>query len=282
MSTENTPQGWRYYKNSLVPNTYPHEEADTSIFKNGKAWKNKNVFLVQWTSDFDYGEPTSWWYTIKDDVFDLAQLSAKRRYEVRKGIKNFDVLRIDPEEYLTDLYRVYVAAAQSYPKKYRQIKSIEVFEKSIHHLRKTPDHPEFIYAAFFRETGELCAYSHVPVHPGWAALSALRADPAYEKFASNAALIYGILMDLQDRMVEGFYICDGSRNILHETNFQSYLEKYFMFRKAYCHLNIEYRPIIKPLIALLYPLRNILKKFDNNALIHKINGVLTMEEYRRS
>lgn len=79
----------------------------------------------------------------------------------------------------------------------------------------------------------------------------------------------------------GKYICDGTRNISHETKFQDYLEKYFNFRKAYCKLNIKYRPVIKPIVKLLFVFRKTLKKLDNNSLVHNINGVLKMEEIIR-
>ena len=47
--------------------------------------------------------------------------------------------------------------------------------------------------------------------------------------------------EFSQKIGKNFYICDGERNILHETSFQNYLEKYFGFRKAYCKLNLKYR-----------------------------------------
>ena len=98
---------------------------------------------------------------------------------------------------------------------------------------------------------------------------------------SNFSQIAHVLEDLKARMDGTFYICDGERNVLHKTNFHDYLEKYFLFRRAYCRLHIQYRPIIKPFVNLLYPFRKLLKKADRISLIHKVNGVLFMEEIRR-
>ena len=78
------------------------------------------------------------------------------------------------------------------------------------------------------------------------------------------------------------YVCDGARNINHETAYQDYLEKYFGFRKAYCKLNIAYNPKIGWIVKCLYPLRGIFKKFDSIKIVHLINGVLKMEEYSRT
>ena len=77
------------------------------------------------------------------------------------------------------------------------------------------------------------------------------------------------------------YICDGSRIDLHETNFQDYLEKYFMFRKAYCRLHIDYRWFVKPLVIMLSLISKPLARHDQKALIHKINAVLIMDKLKQ-
>lgn len=110
----------------------------------------------------------------------------------------------------------------------------------------------------------------------------LRVRPAYEKYAINAAIIYQIVIDNNEFMEKGGYICDGSRSIRHETAFQNYLEKYFGFRKAYCRLNIKYKPIIGVIIKVIYPVRKVLDKLDNIGIVHSINALLKMEEVIRS
>lgn len=42
-------------------------------------------YLARWTSSFDCGHETNWWYVIKDTPFDINELKKKRRYEIRKG-----------------------------------------------------------------------------------------------------------------------------------------------------------------------------------------------------
>ena len=60
-----------------------------------------NRFYVAETCD-DCGYETNWWYVVKDTPFDLNSLKAKRRYEINKGIKNFEVIDIDPKNYSED------------------------------------------------------------------------------------------------------------------------------------------------------------------------------------
>ena len=275
-----TVQKWNYYNYCMIPNVFPHETVDDTIVQNGMIWKGNKALLARWTSDFDCEEPTSWWYFIKRDAFDLKQLKSKRRNTVTNGIKYFEVRRLDPKEYAAQLYQVYKDAMTGYPPESRVEIPFLDFERTMAALSENGD-VQRVYGAFFRETGALHGYIHVPVHEEWAALSSLITNPEFEKYQINAALIYCVLEDLKDRMDGNFYISDGERNVLHKTNFHDYLEKYFLFRKAYCHLHIQYRPIIKPFVSMLYPFRKLLKKADSISLIHKINGVLFMEEIRR-
>lgn len=106
--------------------------------------------------------------------------------------------------------------------------------------------------------------------------------PQYESLSINAAIVNRILVDHNDFLASDGYICDGARNILHETGFQDYLEKYFGFRKAYCKLHTQYRPLVKLAVKLLYPVRKCLYKMDGNSFVHKVNGILKMEEVVRS
>ena len=92
-----------------------------------------------------------------------------------------------------------------------------------------------------------------------------------EKNGVNFALVYGIVNYFQEKIEKGAYLSDGARNVLHETNFQEFLIKYFEFRRAYCILNIKYRGFMALLIKLLYPLRKILRKGKVGALL-KLDG----------
>ena len=138
-----------------------------------------------------------------------------------------------------------------------------------------------VYGAF-NEDGNLCSYLILFYNNKCINFLALKSNPKYEKLQVNAAIIAKVLESINHELNNGFYICDGERNILHETNFQSYLEKYFGFRKAYCRLNIHYRPLIKLVIYILYPFRKFIKKFDYISIFNKINVILFMEEIKRS
>ncbi len=271
---------WRIYNHALIPTTAPHEEADVSVIQNGNVWSlgKSAPLLARWTTDFDCNYETNWWYCIKDTPFDVSILKAKRRYEINKGKKNFNIQRICTREYADALYAVQVAAFSAYPKKYRPEVDKEKFINSC--LQWNSQY--LVYGAFFKENNELCGYSLVEEYKHYVKLSVQKTRPEYERQQINAALLTQILEDYNEKLRENkIYICDGERNILHETHFQEYLEKYFGFRKAYCKLNIAYNPKIKMSIKALYPIRKILLKLDGIGLIHKVNGVMKMEEIVR-
>ena len=138
-----------------------------------------------------------------------------------------------------------------------------------------------MYGAFFRETGEMTGYALLLDRDDYIDFAVLKSNPDFEKFQVNAALVHKIVGDYSSIIQQGKYICDGARNILHETHFPDYLEKYFGFRKAYCKLHLVYSNKYKWLVNILYPIRGLLKRFDNIGKIHQINGVLTMESIVR-
>ncbi len=268
---------WKYYNGALIPTSAPHEEVDTSKIVSGEIWKEfskQKPYFARWTSNFDCKQETEWWYVIKDSPFEINKLKAKRRYEINKGLKTFDVKIVDPKEYTEEICNVQIAAFNAYSKKYRPTVNKEKFVKEINSW----DSPNIrVYGAFHKETNELCGYAYLKENKGRSDFNVLKTKPKYEKYGLNAALIYKVLEDFSDKLSKGYYICDGERVISHETNFQNYLEKYFNFRKAYCELHIAYNPKFKWLIKILYPFRKLLKLFDGIGFVHKINSVLMME-----
>ena len=114
-------KGWHYYNHALLPDCAPHEKVDTEVLQTKTFWKKcaPNIILARWTDEFDCDGETSWWYVIKDTPFDINVIKSKRRYEIRKGLKFFEVSIINPSMFSEELYRVQVDAYDAYPKKYR-------------------------------------------------------------------------------------------------------------------------------------------------------------------
>lgn len=274
---------WKYYNHAIIPTCEPHVVPDVSLLENREwfrsdKWGGK-VFFAVWTADFDCGYETGWWYTIKDSPFDITSLKSNRRYKITKGMRNFDVRRIDVADYKKEMFDVTVAAYEDYPENLRLNITKEDFCGSIDSWSGENDH---VYAAFHKTEKKMCAYIYLYEGKKDIELHVLKSIPSYEKLQVNAAIIYYALCDMEKKLAGGKYISNGWRNINHATtHFPDYLEKYFGFRKAYVKLHIKYRPGFRVLIKILYPFRKIVSKLDKYRHFHMANSVLKMEEIRR-
>lgn len=272
--------GWKYYNHAAIPTIAAHQEPDLSSLTDKSMWRkdgSKTPLFARWTSDFDCEAETNWWYIIKDTPFDISTLKAKRRYEINKGKKNFDVKEIDYLSYCERLFEITKSAYSGWSEKYRPNIEKESFIASVNKWNWYK-----VYGVFLRCDDTLCGYALLSKQDRCVEFNVLRIAPEYERLGANAAAVAAVVENHNEFIADGGYICDGARSIRHETAFQDYLEKYFGFRKAYCKLHIEYNPKIKWLIKFLYPFRKLLFKCDKISQLHQINGVLSMEELVRN
>lgn len=154
---ENVVCLWQYYNSALVPSCAPHEEADESVVYNKDIWKHNwhgYPFFARWTTCFDCGYKTEWWYCIKDTPYTIDTLTAKRRYIINKGRKNFDVRIIEPSEYAAELAKVQIAAFSAYLKAY---KSQIDYNRQVYSFKQSTNN--IFFAAFKKNTDILCGYS---------------------------------------------------------------------------------------------------------------------------
>lgn len=270
---------WKEYNKVIVPDVEP-KKVELSGEDNRKILFNKyrSSLMIRYTSNFDTPEETAWWYCIKDDAFSLENLKSKNRNVVNKGIREFETRTIDTLQYVDQMLEILNSHFNTYDKA-RKTTEKEVLEK----CKILSSNTNFvIIGAFSRDDSILRGYTWCEIKDNVIYLVEQHVNVSYEKLQINAALIYGVYKYFEtDILNNGKYICDGERNILHNTNFQSYLIKYFGFRKAYCKLHIIYRPIIGFIVKCIFPFRRLLK-FSKNAVIAKISSLLFMEEISRS
>jgi len=275
----NGKTGWHLYNHALIPDCAPNETAFTPALDNPALWKAGRPLLARWTEDFDCGTEKSWWYCVCDKPFDLQSLKSKRRTVIRNALKYCEVLRCNPMLHEAAMLEIYNTARSSYTRADSRPQNPEAFHRNLKALCSDPD--TSFYLCFFRENGCLIGYSIVKDYAGYCAYQVQKVLPSYERFQPNAALVHAVLEDRADRLGSDFYVCDGARNVNHDTNFQAYLEKYFGFRKAYCCLRIRYRRGIGLFVHLLYPMRAVLRRMDRFRFVHLVNSVLIMETIRR-
>ncbi len=272
-------QKWKYYNHAIIPTSTPHEIVDTTLVERGDIWKlyGKKALFVRWTSNFDCGFETGWWYCIKDTDFDINALKSKRRYEITSGLKFCYAEKINPEKYTEDIFRCYKLANEEY-KNTGKVIDKKVFLNNL--IEDSKNRNKEYWGVFLKETKEMVGYAYNNVFGQYVDFTTIKFIPQYLHYKSSAVLVYAMLMEYRNKQKKR-YINDGERSISHKTNFQEYLIKYFGFRKAYCMLHIKYRMIIKIVVYILYPFRRILLKMDKYHLFHYINAVLQMEEIVR-
>lgn len=237
-------------------------------------WGGDSLIEI-WTDHYDCPDETEYWYCIKDTVLDIDSLKAKRRYEIKKGIKNFTTKIIDASQYQEELYAVYVESLTGYKNNPVPI-SMSEFKKQVDCWCK----PECrLFGSFDNESGKLCGYADVYLRYPYLPISSLKTIPGFERNGVNAALVYEICKHFESELENGSYLCDGVRNSLHETNFQNYLIKYFGFRRAYCNLHLAYKWCLYPFIMLLFPVRKVIK--PKTKIERELNALLKMEAWSR-
>ena len=133
--------------------------------------------------------------------------------------------------------------------------------------------------AFLKDTDTMIGYAIYNLFDDWIEYSVVKTDPEYLNTQVNAALAY---FGVERYMRPGIkYIHGGWRTMIHESNYQEYLMKNFGFRKAYCKLHIQYRPLMQIAVNVLYPLRGMIKKVKNK-WIYTVWCALQQEEIRRT
>ena len=277
--------GWRYYDHAAIPSIAPHKQPDLTPIKEGSIWhiEGKHPILARYTTEWDCGYDTGWWYIIKDTKFDITTLKKKRRYEITKSLRFFEVKEIYPLEYASALANVNILAYSAYPKKYRPNFNEASFIKTLEKWNnRVKDGSVKVFGAFYRETGKLCGYNYISIMDDYCSLAIQKTIPDFEKYNVNAGLIFAVLKSLQDKLSKGYYICDGARNINHETCFQDYLEKYFEFRKCFCKLKIQYSLSSQIMMNFLFPFRRLIALLGRYiGFFHLVSGVLKMDEIAR-
>lgn len=271
-------QGWKYYNHAMIPTCAPHEEPDLTAIRNGQIWGKttggRTPLLARWTTDWDCKTETNWWYCIKDTPIVLEKLPKQARKDIRKGLKNCAVRTITVDQYTDQLYECYCAAWSKY-------KNADKAMDKDDFTRSCRERKELVYwAAFEAASGKLIGYFSVNEKNGYVEICQAKFHPDYLHIQVSGALYYTVLNYYLEK--EGIrYVSSGSRSINHVTNTQEYKEKTFGYRKAYCKLHIKFNPRVRWLMAAIYPLRSITKKFDSHHAVHLLNSVLQMDEIAR-
>ena len=266
-------KGWKYYNHAAIPECAPDEKANLQAILDGSIWKlDGKPLLARWTEDFDCKEKTEWWYIIKEGPFDINELSAKRRKNIRQSLKKCKVIKINPEENIEELYKVYESAYM----RYIDADNYMTYDKFVEKCKRDKAEKYDYWGGYIADNDQLT----IKKHDYYVESCIAKYNPQFLNYRVSDAIHYTVLeeyLNIQKKR----YITAGERSINHVTNAQKYKIENFNFRKAYCNLHLVYRPPIKIIINFLYPFRIFIKKYNKNIFFHQVSSVLLLEEISR-
>jgi hypothetical protein len=268
-------KNWKFYNHAAIPTTQPHEDVDMAPLKDGTIWKMPGKpILARWTSDFDCGYETNWWYVIKDAPIVPEELSSHSRKHIRQGLRKCNIKKISSCSYAEELYECSHAAFTKYENATNECSKGQF-------IKNCQNNTEFVYwAGFQKESGKLIGYLVVRENKNTAEILTAKFNTDYLNTHISDALYFTVInYCILDKGMK--YVSSGQRNINHVTYTQEYKEQTLGYRRAYCKLNIKYRLPVRIVVNVLYPFRIQLKKLDHIGIVHQLLAVMKMEEIVR-
>ena len=226
----------------------PEKEEPRLTLAESKALLKKGGWLVRNTYDFDCGEETGFWHVVKDSFGGMEELSSKMRNQVRRSMTNYEFRRMTREELLAQGYEVHRSAATGYKVK----TDVPTEEKFRSELLNGPENE--YWGAFDKADGHLAAFAKNIVYEQMCDYSVMKARP--EELSRYP--YYGLIYTMNEYYLKECglkYVNDGARSITEHSNIQPFLMQKFHFRKAYCRIDIVYKPWMAVAVKMLYPFR---------------------------
>jgi hypothetical protein len=247
---------WREYQRMIVPlgpaildYSISEDEASFLLSKFPKA------LLVRWTDGFKVidsntqglflktknGSKEGWYAVICNEFKDIEELSAKNRSEIRRGLKNCEVKKVDADYIAKNGFNVFISAFE----RYKGVRKPSITERGYkERILKMRDFEDIIHYWGVFHKGNLIAYSENLIFDNIeVAYSTIKFHPDFLKLYPSYALIYEMnKYYLKENKFH--YVNDGFRNILHQTNIQKFLIDKFNFKKVYTNLYVFYRPYL--------------------------------------
>ena len=111
---------WALTDRILRPLTMPHRMAPVDRAAIRAALKDSGALFAQWTEGWDT-QACEWWHICCDQRdYDISQFRKVARYDVRRGLQECEVRKVDNEWFAENGFPVYAAA-------FRQAVTIENF-----------------------------------------------------------------------------------------------------------------------------------------------------------
>lgn len=226
-----------------------YEEAKIILNQNG-GWMLKNTY------DFDCKKKTTFYYIIKDRFGGLEEFKSKVRNQIRKSLSTYDIKLISPDDYKKIALPIYNSAQQGYHKKAKLSTQDDINAAVMDAAQRGRE----FWAVYKKDTSEPIALAICTIRMDEGVSSCeynvLKCDPFY--LHNSTYPYYGLIYKMNEYYLEErgiSYVSDGARSITNHSNIQPFLEEKFNFRKAYCNLQVYYKPWFGFFVKTLFPFR---------------------------
>lgn len=223
---------------------------------------SRGGYLIRNIYNWDKPEPGSFWYIVKDKFEGFDELPAKVRNQVRKALKTYEYRIVSKEWMRENGLILFNKSRERFGGKELQINETEWDEKI------GLEHAEF-WVGFDCESGIPATFAINQVFDDYSSYAIMGISP---DFPNSTYPMYGLIFEMNRYYLEGCrvkFVTDGARTISGHSNIQSFLEEKFKFRKAYCDLQLVYRPAFGLLIKLLFPFKKLIKEKSITALLNQ-------------
>lgn len=203
--------------------------------------------------DWDCKEKTNFWEIICDCFYPIEKLPSKTRNQIRRCQRDCDIKMLTSKDLInSEGYKVFKKAFE----RYHDI-SISIPDKEAWESMTSADKDHEFWGVFEKETGELISYSVVTANKQCVNYNTLKAIP--EKMNKHYPY-FGLLYEMNRYYLAEMgckYVTDGWRSVTEHSGIQPFLERNFLFRKAYARMNLNYAIWLKIAIKSIFPLRNM-------------------------
>lgn len=255
---------YRLYKGCWIP-THPKQSVNLSEV-DAQIILKRGGYFIRNTYDWDCAV-SLFWYVIKDSYGGIEELSTKVRNQVRKSQRIYEVKKVSGDEMFADCFTLFNLSRARFGNKDLLI-SKEQWGKMCN-----VNGAEF-WVAYDKNTHNPHAFAINRLYDTFCDYSSMGVNPNAPK---SSYPMYALIMEmnryyLEEKKLE--YVCDGARSITGHSNIQPFLEEKFKFRKAYCKLQMFYKPGLGLVVKMLF----IFRKWISSK---KVGAILRQEAWAR-
>lgn len=220
---------WQARAGVLRPLSMPHVPVPIDRPALRRAMRRRGALLAVWATGWD-GPPGEWWYVCCDRTRTIEGLeSSSGRRNVRAGLRQCEVRRVDAAEFGPRAYPVHAAALQGMGERPPGLAAF------LGDVRTQAAYPGTEYWAAFAGDA-LVAYAVCQRLDGAVLLTGSKSLPTHHHLHPNEALHFSLVRHHLEAGAR--YVSNGARTLLHPTTINEFLAR-LGFRPIHARVHVE-------------------------------------------